>query len=118
MSKYFQPAEFERCTPPCKIEDMNPELLDMLDTMREAAGIPLVLNCAYRSEKWDKSKGRDGKSAHCTGNAVDIRCNNSTTRLKIIRAAQRAGFRRIGIDKSFVHVDNSMTHDQNVVWLY
>ena len=42
-SKYFKPEEFERCNPSCSIEDMDQDFLDLLDDLREKAGIPLVL---------------------------------------------------------------------------
>ena len=72
-SKYFKPEEFERCNPSCSIEDMDQDFLDLLDDLREKAGTPLVLNCAYRSKEHDKAKGRSGNSAHTEGLAVDIR---------------------------------------------
>ena len=55
-SKYFKPEEFERCNPSCSIEDMDQDFLNLLDDLREKAGIPLVLNCAYRSKEHDKPK--------------------------------------------------------------
>ena len=87
MSKYFSPSEFKKCVPSCSIEDMDGGFLALLDKVREKAGIPIVLNCAYRSREWDKSKGRSGNSAHTRGKAVDIRCNTSENRYKIIKAA-------------------------------
>lgn len=118
MSKYFKPAEFVRCTPSCKIDDMDPAFLDLLDDVREAAGIPLVLNCAFRSKAWDLAKGRSGNSAHTRGKAVDIRCTTSTNRLKIVKAAILCGIKRIGIGKNFVHLDNDASLSQNVMWHY
>ena len=118
MAKYFSPSEFLKCTPSCKIEQMDPGFLSLLDEVREAAGIPLVLNCAYRSVAWDKAKGRDGKSAHTKGKAVDIRCNNTANRYKIVTAALGCGIRRIGIAKTYVHLDNDETKPQGVIWDY
>lgn len=117
-SKYFKDAEFHRCSPPCSIEDMEQSFLDWLDDVREEAGIPLVLNCAYRSVEYDKSKGRAGNSAHTLGVAVDIRCNSSSNRYKIIAAALKLGASRIGVGHTFVHLDRSHIHTQNVIWDY
>lgn len=103
--KYFAESEFKRCDPPCSMQDMDAGFLALLDEVRERAGIPLVLNCAYRSIAHDKAKGRTGNSAHCLGMAVDIRCLNSGTRWKIIRAALACGITRIGVGKTFVHID-------------
>ena len=71
MSKYFAPKEFQACVPSCSIEQMEPGFLELLDRVREAAGIPLVLNCAFRSVAHEKQMGRSGNSAHTRGRAVD-----------------------------------------------
>lgn len=117
-SKYFKPEEFERCNPSCSIEDMDQDFLDLLDALREKAGIPLVLNCAYRSKEHDKAKGRSGNSAHTEGLAVDIRCASGPNRMKILQAAIALQIRRIGIDGNFIHVDASKTLPQDTIWTY
>ena len=118
MSKYFHPSEFTRCTPSCKIEQMDPAFLALLDDFREFVGIPLVLNCAYRSKAWERSKGRSGNSAHTRGKAVDIRCNTNVNRWRIVAGAVQFGFRRIGIGKTFIHLDNDESLPQGVIWHY
>lgn len=118
MKNYFHPSEFTRCTPPCKKSDMHPDTIARLNRMREIAGIPLVLNCAYRSPAHDRARGRSGTGAHTLGRAVDIRCNADDTRWKIITAAIEAGFTRIGVAGTFVHVDDSPTHAQERFWPY
>ena len=118
MSKYFSPSEFKRCNPACTIDQMDPAFLTLLDMVREEAGIPLVLNCAFRSVAHEKKMGRSGNSAHTRGKAVDIRCNASGTRYKIVAAALACGIRRIGIGKTFVHIDNDDTLPQGVIWDY
>ena len=118
MSKYFPESEVKKCVPSCSERDMDGAFLSLLDEVREKAGIPLVLNCAYRSSSWDKSKGRSGNSAHTRGKAVDIRCNASVTRYKIVKAALDCGVRRIGIGKSFVHLDNDDSLPQDVIFHY
>lgn len=102
---YFTDAEFRRCTPPCTIDDMQQVFLDKLDELRGEAAIPLVLNCAYRSRAYDLKKGRSGQSAHCRGLAVDIRCSTGLNRLRILRACARVGITRIGVGRTFIHVD-------------
>ena len=118
MKDYFHPNEFTRCNPPCKKSDMHPDTLARLNRMREIAGIPLVLNCAYRSPAHDKARGRSGTGAHTLGRAVDVRCYSADTRYKIITAALEAGFTRIGVSDTYVHLDDSPTHAQCVVWTY
>lgn len=118
MSMYFTASEFRRCTPSCDIGQMSPAFLVQLDRVREAAGIPLVLNCAYRSVAYERKKGRSGNSAHTRGLAVDIRCNTSANRYKIIRAALECGITRIGVGKTFVHLDSDTSLTQGVIWDY
>lgn len=104
-ARYFREAEFRACTPACSIEDMEQDFLDLLDDVRRKAGIPLVLNSAYRSQKYEVSKGRTGTGAHTYGLAVDIRCNTGQNRLKILKAAISCGVTRIGIGKTYIHLD-------------
>lgn len=117
-SKYFAPQEFKRCSPSCSIEDMDQNFLNTLDAIRALAGIPLVLNCAYRSKEYDIKKGRSGNSAHTKGLAVDIKCNSSATRYKIMKAADSLGITRFGIGNSFLHIDADKSLPQNVIWHY
>lgn len=117
-SKYFSESEFNRCNPRCSLQDMDQEFMNKLDALREKAGIPLVLNSAFRTVAHEKARGRSGNSAHTTRNAVDIRCNTSINRFKILRAAFILGFTRIGGAKTFIHVDRSETLPQNVFWTY
>ena len=117
-AKYFQPAEFTRCTPPCTIGDMKQHTLSRLDTAREIAGIPFVLTSAYRSREHELSKGRTGDGAHTTGEAVDIRCNTDRNRCLITEALMRAGFTRIGIARTYIHADDCPRKTPQVLWLY
>lgn len=117
-ARYFKDEEFCRCSPACSIEDMEEETLFVLDNVRHEAGIPLVLNSAYRSVAYDKSKGRSGNSAHTRGMAVDIRCTTSANRWKIVQAAIKCGVRRIGIGKTYIHLDTDTSLPQDVIWHY
>lgn len=115
--KYFSPEEFQRCNPPCDMSQMSEKLLHMLNEAREIYGKPIVINSAYRDREYEITRGRSGKSSHCTGHAVDIRCVNSRDRLVLIYALLSAGFKRIGIAKTFVHADNDPDKSP-AVWLY
>ena len=117
-SKYFKESEFERCSPACSLQDMKQSSVDRMDRAREIAGIPFVLNSAFRSPEWEKSKGRTGTGAHTNGCAWDIRCHTSTNRMAMVAALLEAGFTRIGIAKNYVHADDDPTKPQNVIWHY
>ena len=117
-AKHFKESEFKACSPSCSLQDMKQHTMDKLDAARELAGIPFVLNSAYRSPAWERKRGRTGTGAHTTGCAVDIRCNTSANRIKIVSALLDVGFRRIGIGKTYVHVDDDPAKTQNVMWHY
>lgn len=117
-ARHFSESEFRACVPSCSLQNMKQGTMNRLDKAREIAGIPFVLNSAYRSVAWERSKGRTGTGAHTLGRAVDIRCNTSQNRMKIVRAALQAGFNRIGIGKTYVHLDDDPALPQGVIWHY
>lgn len=116
---YFEPQEFE-----CKCEvcgmglaDMDEKLVQRLDLARSIAKVPFKVTSAVRCKTYNvKIRGRKN-SAHLTGNAVDIRCTDSSKRFLIIDALLRVGFNRIGIYDTFIHVDNDDTKPARVVWI-
>ena len=89
-----------------------------LERTRERANTPFPINSAFRSHEHELRQGRNGNSSHTTGRAVDIRCTGSRERFLIIAAAIQEGFTRIGVHPTFIHLDDSPTHDQQVVWFY
>lgn len=115
--KYFKPAEFHFCSPDCSINQVSEKLLSMLDLARELYGLPIVINSAYRSPEWERIHKRSGTSSHCKGLAVDISCLVGPMRLRLIEALLDAGFKRIGIAKSYIHVDIDDSKPDSL-WLY
>ena len=97
---------------------MNPEFLKMLSRARVIANIPFQITSAIRCGQHNFETGGTPGSEHLDGQAVDIACNNSTSRHEIIVGAFAAGFNRIGIGKTFVHLGNGPDKPQNVIWLY
>ena len=107
--KYFSPTE---------IYKLSPDLVLKLDKARGYAGIPFVINSGYRTKARNEEVGGVENSAHLKGLAVDLRCRNSRERAIMIKALQKAGFSRIGIAKTFIHVDIDASKPQEVYWLY
>ena len=64
---------------------------------------------------------RDGDTkCHGTGRAVDLECQNSSDRLKILKGLLFAGFTRIGLYSAHVHVDactSVFDFPEKVLWL-
>ena len=107
MSKYFKDIEYK----------MDVDFLAKLDEAREYAEIPFIINSAYRSPE-HKESIKNPTSSHIKGLAVDIKAKDSRTRGVILEALRSVGFTRIGIAKTFIHVDLDYSKSQNVTWLY
>lgn len=109
--KYFNLSEFA-----CKCghcgggeEHMSLELLKRLDHAREVAGIPFVISSGFRCEVHNREVGGVPGSAHTKGLAVDIRCNTSQNRWKILKGLFAAGFERIELAPTWIHADVDIT---------
>lgn len=118
--EHFQPEEFFCECGECGkgFEDMDMEFLRKLDEARDFARMAFILNSSIRCELHNEAVGGRTGSAHVEGLAVDIRANSSRARYKILEALLRAGFHRIGVGETFIHVDSDETKDPEVVWLY
>lgn len=122
--RYFTDAEMLRCSPPCHLSQMDPNVMRRLDTLREWCGFPIVINSAYRTVKWEHDHKRSGTSWHTKGLAVDIHCIDSRRRAEIIRNAFNVGFRGIGVAPTFIHLDlrpavpNDTSMRDFIMWLY
>lgn len=116
--KYFNRSEFDSPDVEGSGENMSSKLLFLLDEMREEAGFAFKINSGYRTESHNKKVGGVSSSSHTKGLAVDIACSNSRQRAVIIQLALSKGINRIGIAKSFIHLDIDKEKSPLVVWLY
>ncbi len=123
--KYFRYEEFDSPDlPNSGAANMDNNFLSMLDNARGIAGIPFKISSGFRSRNYNQSLIERGYSAspnssHLKGEAADIVCKSSKDRWIILTALQEAGFRRIGISSSFIHVDSSdLWKPSPVVWTY
>lgn len=115
--KYFTHKEFDSPDLEGSGKDMCVEFLKKIDNARELAGIPFKINSGMRTKKWNQHVGGRLGSSHLKGCASDVHCNNSADRIKIVASLIQAGFRRLGIANTFVHVDCDKDKD-NAIWLY
>lgn len=121
MANYFTPEGdpmLYYC--PCGACNTGPTeaLIEMLDEVRKEAGIPFVITSGPRCEAHNEYVGGSKYSAHIDGDAADIRASDSRARFLIASAAIKCGVNRIGIARSFVHLDVSDDNTQEVIWLY
>lgn len=101
----------------CGEENMDIELIKLLETMRKIVGFPIVINSGWRCDKLNEIVGGKKTSSHLNGAAVDIKCTNSAERLAIINTALILGINRIGIGKTFIHLDIDQKKDP-CIWVY
>ena len=124
--KHFELIEFD-----CPLEEgtganMDHDFLLMLDHARTIAGVSFKINSGFRTPSRNAMVGgvmpdpmRNKKgSSHLYGYAADISAKTSRKKYIIVNALLQAGFNRIGIGESFIHVDNDPDKDPNVIWTY
>ena len=121
--KNFNSSEFDSPDLKNSGENMKDEFMELLQKARETADTPFKITSGYRTKEYHLGLGKRGysiakKSAHCEGYAADISCTDSKTRWLIIGSLMLAGFNRIGVGSTFIHVDNSPKKTPHRVWTY
>ena len=116
--RYFDISEFDSPDEPGSGQYMDDEFLEMLDNARHMAGIPFIINSGYRTKEHNRKVGGRSNSAHLAGFAADISATTSRQRMWIVGSLLEAGFNRIGIASTFIHVDNDPTKPEEVMWTY
>ena len=116
--KHFDRAEFDSADLFKSGNNMQPEFIYKLDVARGFSNSPFTINSGYRTPEHNKKVGGVPGSSHVTGWAADISATDGSKRFEIINALLLAGFNRIGVAKTFIHVDCQPDKPQNVIWTY
>lgn len=97
-------------------------LLFMLQQLEARTGYPIFnwINSGVRSPSHNRKVGGTSNSSHLipTCKAVDIKAYSKTIRNNIVFAARDIGFTRIGVGRTFVHLDVDENKSQYVAWGY
>lgn len=115
--KFFTKAEFA-CKCGCGKNNISPDLITKLDEARDMYHQPMTIESGSRCSAWNKHEGGKRTSAHLKGLAADIRCTAPRDRFRLLNIFYILGFKRIGIGRTFIHVDISKELDPEVTWLY
>lgn len=120
LSLNFSDHEFA-CRCGCGESNLAPVTILMLQEMRDGYGRSITPNSVTRCIAHNKAEGGRDNSAHLTGvngfsYAVDIPYTNARELWKLVRLAIKAGFTRIGVYKTFIHVDNAPDKTAMVMW--
>jgi len=116
LSKDFYADEFE--CPDSGLMNMDPEFIKLLQRIRTTANIPFTITSGSRSPAHNFEVGGKPNSAHLRGLAVDIEALTSKARFTIIDSALLYGIPRIGVGKTFVHLDDDDSLPVGVIWIY
>lgn len=116
--KYFTLEEFDSPDQKGSGENMNKDFLKKLDKARKGAVVPFVITSGFRTKEHNKKVGGVKNSSHLKGLACDIRVRSDYERFQIAAALIHEGFNRIGISKTFIHVDNDENKNSERLWLY
>lgn len=105
LSANFKVREFA-CNDGSDPVFISPELVEVLQKIREHFGKPVVLNSGFRTASYNKKVGGATYSQHQYGTAADIRISGVSPK-KIAEYAETLlpGKGGIGIYSTFVHVD-------------
>lgn len=116
--RYFTYEEFDSPDEPGSGQLMSPTLLGMLDAARKLYGKSITINSGFRTKSHNAKVGGVKSSSHLNGLAVDIKIDGSTDRFALYEALRSVGFKRLGVGKTFIHVDIDISKPSNVMWLY
>ena len=118
---YFLTTHFKRselvCKCGCDIEQMDGDFMELLERMRRQLHRPLYISSGFRCHQHNDRSGGVKNSYHTQGRAVDLLYEGSQERYQIVGMAITLGFSGVGIDKSFIHVDNRKASPKKL-WLY
>lgn len=122
FAPHFSEEEFT-CPCGCGIHNPNRPFLERLERARIRAEIPFNITSGSRCQEHNEDVGGVDSSAHLASEAMeshagDIGARGSRQRGIIIPSLVAVGFNRLGIAKSFVHVDIDPALPPNVIWLY
>lgn len=88
-----------------------------LQMLRDLIQKPIIVTSGFRCKRWEILKGRNGKSQHAAGKAVDSYCPDLSILgyYEIIDKVFPTGGRAVNTDLHFVHYD---TRASRATWDY
>jgi len=122
--EFFTPAEFDSPDLIGSGNQIDLRIVQVCDNIRRRYGKPMKINSGVRSVEHNASEGVGGRSnsghliKDVLGHAADLAIPDSVARLIAIEEAVKAGIKRIGIGRGFIHLDNDESLPQGVCWLY
>ena len=116
LTEHFSKKEFD-CQCGCDTGQINMTLVEKLEQARCEYGGPMRINSGIRCLQHNRTIGSKDTSSHIKGLAADVSCEDSSKRYKMINILLKY-FQRVGIHKSFIHVDVDSNKKHDVIFLY
>jgi uncharacterized protein YcbK (DUF882 family) len=113
LSKDFSRKEFE-CKDHCGAFAKSQELITGLQKVRDRLGKPIIVTSGTRCNAHNREVGGADTSAHLSGLAADITCEDMYSLAKYCFQV----FKRVGVAPGYVHVDVDKSKPQGIYWVY
>ncbi len=98
----FSKTEFD-CKHTGKNE-MLPEFMDLLQMIRSDYNKPMPISSGYRDKTHPEERKKKATGAHSLGCACDVAVSGVDS-IRLIAVAYYYGINRIGVAKTFIHLD-------------
>ena len=116
LTANFNRAEYA-CKCGCGKDNIKDELATKVQLVRDILNRPIKINSGIRCSNHNTTINATPTSSHIDGWAADLGYTGSAARYELLNAAFQV-FDRIGIAKTFIHVDVDATKTAGVVWIY
>lgn len=106
LSENFSRHEFKCKCGECEQIGPDPDLIDVLQTIRDHFGVPVTIHSGHRCPAYNRRVGGASRSQHMKGTAADFTVqdvtNNTVQSYVLELMAGRGG---VGRYRTFTHVD-------------
>jgi len=116
LTANFNRAEYA-CKCGCGKDDIKDELAMKVQQVRDVLQRGIKINSGVRCPDHNYSIAANPTSSHIGGWAADLSYSGSAQRYELLNAIMPI-FDRVGIAKTFIHVDVDTNKSAGVVWLY
>jgi zinc D-Ala-D-Ala carboxypeptidase len=116
LTANFNRSEFA-CKCGCGKDNIKDELAIKVQRVRDLLNRPIRINSGIRCSEHNAASNSKPTSSHIDGWAADLGYTGSRERYELLNAIMQV-FDRVGIAKTFIHVDVDANKTSEVVWMY